>query len=105
MIVEKSINNDMKTWVILMCSPRNGIQTLHLLLIFFLCKFFFGCANTPISPIHNIRQIDYTVDARDKGEFKIITFNIRAGSGVSNSGISHYYVYASKKNLTKILQS
>ena len=59
-----------------------------------------GCASA--TGIQNIRQTDDTHVNDNNDELKFLTYNIRAGGGISNPGMSPRIVYASKKNLTKI---
>jgi endonuclease/exonuclease/phosphatase family metal-dependent hydrolase len=68
-----------------------------------LCKFhlclllvLFGCG------IQNIRKTDTTTEKIDTGELTFMTFNIRAGGGIKNPGMSPYRVEATEANLRKI---
>ncbi len=81
---------------------KTGIKTYYFMSIAFLFLILFACSNTPISNIQNIRQIEKPVETRDSAELTLMTFNIRAGGGKKNPGMSPKRVMATEENFIKI---
>jgi endonuclease/exonuclease/phosphatase family metal-dependent hydrolase len=88
-----------------MNASQTRIITLYSWSILLLCLIFFGCANSPVSSVHNIRQIENNAGSQNGKEFTLMTYNIRAGGGKKEPGLSPRYVRATKKNLNKIAEA
>ena len=83
-----------------MLSSEKRIKALFNLLICIIWSVLLGCAY--VTGIQNIRQTDNTNLNKDTEELTFMTFNIRAGGGIKNRGLSPHRVFASKENLIKI---
>lgn len=79
-----------------MTSSQLSIKNLYNFLLCLLCLIMFGCS------VQNIRKTDTNVEKISTGELTFMTFNIRAGGGIKNPGMSPYRVKATKENLMKI---
>ena len=75
-------------------------KLFYILLICLIWLVLLGCASS-IS-IKNIRQPDIASEKMDTDELIFMTFNIRAGGGMENYGMSPRLVKAPKENLSKL---
>ena len=78
----------------------NAVRTNCFVLILIMTSILIGCAQ--LARISNIRKTENVGEIEEHRVLRFMTFNIRAGGGNEDPGLSPYYVHSTKEKLSKI---